>query len=155
MIQRIQTIFLLLAALCMAGLFLPIMAFATVSGDTSSMQVAQQSMMADGVFDVIDHVILTILAILATLIAIVAIFMYGDRKKQLLFNRIAIVIGLLVVLLGALFFYQDYSLMDNGSYLISIEYGVLLPIIYIVLLLLASRSIRKDDNLVKSMDRLR
>ncbi len=155
MIQRIQTLFLLLASAAMALLFIPDFSFASVIGDTSTMQAANQSMMADGVFNSYDHVIIMALAGICTVLILINIFMFKNRSLQLTLNRIGMAAGIILIILTAIFFYSDYQLMDNGTYEISIDYGILSPLAFIILLAIASRYISKDDKLVRSMDRLR
>ena len=155
MIQRIQTLFLLLASAAMALLFIPEFSFASVIGDTSSMKAASQSMMADGVFNSYDHIIIMTLAAICSVLILINIFMFKNRSLQLTLNRIGMAAGIILMILTAIFFYSDYQLMDNGVYEISIDYGILSPIAFIILLALASRYISKDDKLVRSMDRLR
>ncbi|MDX1685623.1 MAG: DUF4293 family protein [Saprospiraceae bacterium] len=155
MIQRIQTLFLLLAALCMAALFAPTLAFVTVEGDTSTMKNAAQSMMADGLFNIYDHVLILALVGLAAIVVFINIFFFRNRTLQLRINRVAMAAGILVILLAGIFFYQDYQMMDTGKYVITIDFGILAPVLFILMLVLASRYIKKDDRLVRSMDRLR
>lgn len=155
MIQRIQTLFLLLASAAMALLFIPDFSFASVIGDTSTMQAASQSMMADGVFNSYDHVIIMALAAICSILILINIFMFKNRPLQLTLNRIGMAAGIILIILTAIFFYSDYQLMDNGTYEISIDYGILSPLAFIILLAVASRYISKDDKLVRSMDRLR
>ena len=155
MIQRIQSIYLLLAVISMGVLFIPDWSFASVEGDTSTMKSAAQSMMSDGLFNSYDHNLILILVAIAVITALAAIFLYGNRKKQMTWSRIGMAAGFLLVILTAIFFYQDYQMMDSGQYLIEIEYGVLSPFLFIVFMWLALRSISKDEKLVRSMDRLR
>ena len=155
MIQRIQTLFQLLACASMALLFIPELSFASVEGDTSSMEAAAQSMMADGVFNTYDHIILLLLVCLSILLIFINIFLYKNRGLQLTLNRIGMAAGIIIMILTAIFFYLDYQMMDNGVYAISIDYGILAPIAFITLLALSARYITKDEKLVRSMDRLR
>jgi uncharacterized membrane protein len=155
MIQRIQTVYMLLAVVSMGLLYLPTWAFISVEGDKASMQKAEMSMLEDGLFNTYDHILLMILVGLGALLALVGIFLYANRNLQMRLTRIGMAAGILVVVLTAIFFYQDYQLMDAGQYLIEVEYGVLSPIAFILFSWLALRSISKDEKLVRSMDRLR
>lgn len=155
MIQRIQSLFLLLGSLSLAALFIPEWSFATVLGDTSTMRDAQQSMMADGIFNLYDHVLLIALVGIGVLLSLVAIFMFNNRPLQMRLSRIGMAAGILLVILAAIFFYQDYQMMDSGQYLIEVEYGVLSPIFFTIFAWLGIRAISKDEKLVRSMDRLR
>lgn len=87
----------------------------------------------------------------STVLAVVAILMYKNRQNQFVVNRLNIVLNLF--LLG-LFVYRSLSL--SGETTISEKgIGMLIPIFSIVFLVLANKAIKKDEDLVKSVDRLR
>ena len=66
-------------------------------------------------------------------------------------NRLNILINL--ILLGVLIY---YLLMLSGETDVSEKgIGVFIPFVVVLLLVLANRAIYKDENLVKSVDRLR
>lgn len=155
MIQRIQTLFLLLAAAAIGLLFLPELSFASVEGDKTTLQAAAQSMMSDGVFNSYDHVALLVMIGISTALTLASIFMFRNRSQQLRLNRMAMAAGIMIMILTAILFYLDYQMMDSGTYQISIDYGILSPIAFVILVALASRFISKDEKLVRSMDRLR
>ena len=84
-------------------------------------------------------------------LAIISILSYKKRQMQFVLNRLNIISNF--VLLGV-FVYR--SLKVSGEILVSEKgIGVLLPIISIVFLVLANKAIKKDEDLVKSVDRLR
>uniref|UniRef100_UPI00359453E2 DUF4293 family protein n=1 Tax=Pricia sp. TaxID=2268138 RepID=UPI00359453E2 len=73
------------------------------------------------------------------------------RKNQFVLNRLNLILNLF--LLG---FFVYRSLNLSGETSVSEKgIGMLIPIISIVLLVLANRAIKKDEDLVKSVDRLR
>jgi uncharacterized membrane protein YwzB len=73
MIQRIQTIFLILAALCFGALFkLPLL--------TSTSSSAQ--FLADHIYSIQDHLILLSITCFAIGMSVLSIFMYKNRKLQ-------------------------------------------------------------------------
>ena len=77
--------------------------------------------------------------------------MFKNRKLQFVLGRLNIILNF--ILLG-LFVYQ--SLNVSGETLVSEKgIGIFLPILSIVLLVLANKAIKKDEDLVKSVDRLR
>lgn len=81
----------------------------------------------------------------------ICIFLYKNRKVQM--TLIKIVILLNILLLGLLVY---WLLNLPGENIFSEKgIGVIVPLVSIVLLLLAHKAIKKDDNLVKSVDRLR
>lgn len=84
-------------------------------------------------------------------LALISIFLFKNRKKQFVLNRINILCNLII--LGVLVYWK---LNSSGEVEIS-EKGVLVlvPLISIVFLFMANRAIRRDEQLVKSADRLR
>ncbi len=154
MIQRIQSIFLLLAAACMSLLFTEPMSFVTIFGDATALKAADQSMLDDGVFEVTDHTILLFLVAACIILPLVILLLFKNRTLQLKLGRITITLVVVLFALTVILFWQDYNLMVEGTE-ISIEYGYLLPIASVVLMALAMRYIKKDERLVRSSDRLR
>ena len=88
---------------------------------------------------------------LSCLRAIISIFAFKKRQNQFVLNRINILSNL--ILLGV---FSWRVLQSSGENSIS-EKGVQLvvPFISIVFLFLANRAIHRDEELVKSADRLR
>nr|WP_294937686.1 DUF4293 domain-containing protein [uncultured Flavobacterium sp.] len=88
---------------------------------------------------------------LCTTLAVVSIFSYKKRQNQFVMNRLNIILNF--ILLG-LFVYRLLSV--SGETQVSEKgIGMFLPIVSIVLLVLANKAIKKDEDLVKSVDRLR
>ena len=136
MIQRIQSVYLLIVVLLGAVLpfFLPV--WSTEEGTS--------------VFATDQFMIMTVFGASAIL-ALITIFLYKKRKLQISLGRLNIILNF--ILLG-LFVY--WSLRVPGEMNISEKgIGMLLPIISIVFLVLANKAIMRDENLVKSVDRLR
>ena len=89
--------------------------------------------------------------IVSTILSFVAMINFKNRKAQIKLNRINLVANL--YLLG-IFVYLLLSL--SGESFISVKgVGLFLPVIVVVLLVLANKAIQKDEELVKSVDRLR
>lgn len=90
------------------------------------------------------------------LTALIVIFLYRNRKLQFSVNRILILVQIILL---SFFVYQ--SLMLSGENVSTTEIfsekgiGRLIPVVVIILLALANKAIRKDEQLVKSADRLR
>jgi len=136
MLQRIQTIYLIISALIMGSLY---MWFPVVQNEAGTIVIERSEPLVLGlIFGSIGFVILSI-------------FSYKKRQRQFVLNRLNIIINF--VLLGV-FVYR--SLTISGGTLVSEKgIGVLLPIISIVFLVLANKAIKRDEDLVKSVDRLR
>jgi len=85
------------------------------------------------------------------LLTFIAILNYNKRQLQFVLNRLSILLNF--VLLGV-FVYRSLNL--PGETLVSEKgIGMLLPVISIVFLVLANKAIKRDEDLVKSVDRLR
>ncbi len=136
MLQRIQTVYLLLVVL-ISGV-LPFWVYLWSDGEGT--QVYAQSEL------------LTSIAFYASaLLALIAIGLFKNRKNQFVLNRLNMILNLF--LLG---FFVYRSLNLSGETAVSEKgIGMLIPIISIVFLVLANRAIKKDEDLVKSVDRLR
>ncbi len=135
MIQRIQTIYLALVAI-FTGLAINYLSIWTVGAQ---------------VFFYKDEMQFLIPAALSAILAFVAIFLFKNRQNQFVTVRLVILINL--ILLGLLL----YRLLNLPGGLNGTEKGIglLVPIVAIFLLFLANRAIHKDEELVKSVDRLR
>lgn len=137
MIQRIQTLWLLLAALVNAGLFY----FDLYRSDLKVIRVG-------------DHYPSLLLTIVITALPLLAIFMYKNRTKQrnmVLISMLGTISFVSMILMRVTNLNDGSSAPVTGSYWI----GSVLPIIALVFLIMAIRGIRKDEKLVKSLDRLR
>jgi ABC-type polysaccharide transport system permease subunit len=136
MIQRIQTIFLILAAATSGGLIFLVSLW--IDGEGNEV-VAMDEGTYFSCF------------VLSAVISIFAIFLFRNRKLQTVVNRVNILINL--ILLGV-FVYRALT-MSGATAVAEKGIGMFIPILSIVLLVLANRAIRKDEQLVKSVDRLR
>ena len=88
---------------------------------------------------------------ISAVLAIVTIVLFKNRKNQFVLNRLNMILN--IFLLG-FFVYRSQNL--SGEISVSEKgIGMLIPIISIVFLVLANRAIKKDEDLVKSVDRLR
>jgi len=136
MIQRIQTLYLFLAAVITAGL---IFVFHLWTNNEGAKVFALDNYMYLGMF------------LGSALLSLISIFSFKNRKFQFVLGRLNIILNF--ILLGV-FVYQ--SLNVSGETNVSEKgIGILLPIFSIVCLVLANKAIKKDEDLVKSVDRLR
>lgn len=144
MIQRIQSIYLLVVSLVSGGL---VFVFDFWKNENN------QSVNMISLINNSDYFSLGIVTafLLIALLAFVSLVSFKKRLIQINLNRINILINLI------LFGFLVYHLLNISGEISFSEKGIgsFLPLGSIVLLLLANRSIRKDENLVKSVDRLR
>jgi membrane protease YdiL (CAAX protease family) len=136
MIQRIQTLYLVLVALA-AGI-LPF--FVNLWSDASGLEIYAQ-----------NEIIVSVAFYASGALALWVVFLFKNRKNQFVVNRLNMILNLF--LLG---FFVYRSLNLSGGTLVSEKgIGMLIPVFSIVFLALANRVIKKDEDLVKSVDRLR
>ena len=137
MLQRIQTIYLLLAFLVTGVLpfFIPLWT------------------MSDGkAYLFMQNQLYVVVFGLSTTLSILSIFTYKKRQNQFVIGRLNIILNL--ILLG-LFVYRSLNVSGETLAVSEKGIGMFLPIVAIVLLVLANKAIKKDEDLVKSVDRLR
>ncbi len=166
MIQRIQTIFLLFAAILnTVSLFVPFWKFAngtqyeiikgmeiTGSGSTT---IAAQSFMA---WDFAPTPLLAVfsgICIITSIWILADIFLFNNRKRQMTFAYFGVVLLMIELVLMVL-------ITLNGPYIITstldeglVQFGLVFPVLALVLLWLAIRRINHDEQLVRSVDRIR
>ncbi|MFP2996668.1 DUF4293 domain-containing protein [Spongiivirga sp. MCCC 1A20706] len=142
MLQRIQTVYLLIVSLVMGlgWLWTPLYTNAK-----------------DEQVFAIDNIYVMCAFIACSVLALISIFAFKKRQNQFVLNRLNMIFN--VTLLGVLVY---WSLSISGETSVSekgieklIPFGSFLPIISIVFLVLANKAIKKDEDLVKSVDRLR
>ncbi|KIO50900.1 DUF4293 domain-containing protein [Flavobacterium hibernum] len=138
MIQRIQTVYLILAFIATSVLMLFIPLWTLKTGTP---------------FYFNQDPIYTVIVGLSTMLTIISIISYKKRQNQFVMGRLNIILNL--ILLG-LFVYRSLNLSGDATAVVSEKgIGMFLPIVAIVLLVLANKAIKKDEDLVKSVDRLR
>ena len=137
MIQRIQTIYLLIAFVITGAL--PFVFPLWIAADGKSFMFMQNQLYV-------------ILFGLSTTLSILSILSYKKRQNQFVINRLNIILNL--ILLG-LFLYHSLNLSGETAAVSEKGIGMFLPIFTIVALVLANKAIKKDEDLVKSVDRLR
>ena len=142
MIQRIQSIYLLVVAILSAGL---IFVF-------DLWKIAEAKVFALDLFseESIVSKLVPVLFIVSAVLALYTIFSFKDRKKQFVFGRLIILINLF--LLGVLIY---LSLNLPGEVSSEKGIGMFIPTVAILFSVMANRAVKKDEDLVKSVDRLR
>jgi len=136
MLQRIQTIYMIISATLLGALYVW---FPNIVSEEWLVVIHN------------DEPIMLGLIFGSILVTFISIFSYKKRKSQFVINRLNIILNFF--LLGV-FVYRSLTL--SGEILVSEKgIGVFLPIISIVFLVMANKAIKKDEDLVKSVDRLR
>ena len=146
MIQRIQSIYLLLiAGIMLAMLFFPVTKVTSISGDDPLNTAGYLSL----------AYVLCGLIIGTAILALVAIFKYKKRLVQI--KMCFGIIGLILLVYGLyLYLYVDFvSKSTNMVTSIISSIAIVFPLLALILDIMAIYRIRKDEKLVKSLDRLR
>jgi O-antigen ligase len=129
MLQRIQTIWIFLAVLAAVFLF-----------------ITGQDIIVSDQIPVVD-----IACVILVLVGLLSVFSFKNRKRQILLNNISIIINALLIGVSA------YWLLNLSGGIQFPEKGIepVFPLIAVICLLIANMYIKKDERLVKSVDRLR
>ena len=158
MIQRVQTIFLFLVAVAMGvtiGTELWEQTLAD-SGETWSLTVFSLTHADDAgeVLSATSKWYLGAMASLAGMLAIISIFQYKNRGRQMMINMINSLV--MVALVAATFLTTNGVNSDIGAEAAG-TYGIGFWAILVGMVcnMLANRFIRKDEALVRSVDRIR
>lgn len=157
MIQRIQSLFMLLSAI-VSGLlfFIPLTIISYGEGSISLYTYAVKNQVVAGVFGSSFTLPLIILAALGVIIPVFAMLKYKKRKLQINMNRINILINAVFVLLAILYYVPK---IEGAFDMVNVEtvvyVGAVLPVLSMVFSLLAIRGVKKDIDLLNSVDRLR
>ena len=155
MIQRIQTIYLLLTTI-LAGLFLTGDIFKLISGVTSKL-----IMNFRGIFEITAENDFTLsgkvfpvflVSVLLPLISFISIFLYKNRNIQL---KVTLILIILEVLLTVLITYYTIRFIQRFEASLVPGFRMFIPLILVVFSIMAYRGIKRDENLVRSYDRLR
>ncbi len=152
MLQRIQTLYLLIAFAITAALFS--MDLAQFANETGLFRLT-----ADGVYtiDADNRLVmpthaLTILLVVAELLLLVIIFLY--RKRILQIRLCGMSLGLLIGLSVMIYYFGKTASKELGAEH-SFSWAMVLPLIAMVFVFLAIKAIGRDEALIRSIDRIR
>lgn len=144
MIQRIQSVYLLIATLLSGGLIFILNLWVD---------------MQETKFFVMDSFhsgstllkVMSVLFFVSAALTFIAIFQFKNRQLQFVLGRLSILTNFIII--GVIvYFTQNLS----GEIKVSEKgIGLLIPILTIVFVVIANKAIKKDEELVKSVDRLR
>ena len=155
MLQRIQSIYLLAATVLMSlVLFLPLAEIA--AGETGFYQVQSRGWYyTEGVAGELAMATwpVFILAFVLVLLPLVNIFLYRKRKLQLRISVYSIILAFGLMGLVYYYFVMGFRRLEDPAYVF--RFPMVVPAMYIILIYLAFRGIRKDEILIRSLDRLR
>jgi len=136
MIQRIQTLWLLLAGICaFAGL-----KFSFYSG-TNAKGISPYELNGT------ENFLLIFCSVITGGLALFTIFLFKKRGLQTFLCIVGIVLEILLIFL----FYREVTTFSKGTYSLT----AILPLAGMAAFFMAARGIRKDEQLLKETERLR
>lgn len=144
MIQRLQSVFLLLSSLFFGSQFFT--AFATTT-------IEVQGIFSDLLYNIYDNPILLGLVGLGAVISLGTIFLFNNRSLQLKMTNLSLVLAVMFPLVAGILYFLQAS--ESSSLVPNLSIGTFTPLGSIIFGALAGRYIKKDEKLVSSMDRLR
>ena len=131
MIQRIQSIYFLVAAISMSLISFKV----TVYTLNETLFMAQ------------DDTKMFILTIVGAIFSLLGLFMFKNRKFQMKLIRLTVLIQIII---GVRIFmlFNKFEVVLNNSFLFLLAFTL-------IALIMAYRGVKKDDDLVRSVDRIR
>lgn len=131
MIQRIQSIYLLIAVICMT----------LISFKVPVYYLKETLFMAQ------DDTKIFVLTIVGALFSLLGLFMFKSRKFQMKLIRLTVLI-LMIIGIRIFMLFIKFEVILNNSFLF-------LMVFTLITLIMAYRGVKKDDDLVRSIDRIR
>ncbi|UYQ92264.1 DUF4293 domain-containing protein [Chitinophaga horti] len=149
MIQRIQSLYLLLAAGAGAATWFYNLWKANVNAGTSTYVKY---------FNAQESYLVFIVYMVIVALALLCIFLYKNRKLQFRLTVLNVFLTAAAIILQYFKVQATANALEQkGQQIISSSYlpAAFLPVLMLILLILAARGIYKDEKLIKSLDRLR
>ncbi|MBR5168999.1 MAG: DUF4293 domain-containing protein [Muribaculaceae bacterium] len=147
-IQRIQSVYLLIAVILMVVFaFFPALTFHL--GDKTVFYGALETGRVGSLH--VDPLMLTLI-ILISLLAFIDIFLFKNLQRQMTVCFIDIIIGLAMLIAIGI---QAYVVSGRNGWTVSCQWTLVLPVLSIIFLMLAHKSMSSDKKNLRDADRLR
>ena len=155
MIQRIQSLYLSLTAI-MSLLFLNVSFLNFIDRSGSLIKVTFAQFIREtstGEYELLGNTyILSIFILIIPILSVVTIVLYKKRSIQMMLVKFIIILVVGFIIVSGLYVYKIMTKYDSD---ILPGIRMIIPFLQLIFSVLAYRGIRKDDDLVKSYDRLR
>jgi hypothetical protein len=162
MIQRIQTVFLLVVAILHISLFfVPFWGAANPLGvhilldaagvDGANLSTVKNLVLGNG----LNAMKITIINSIIIFGALATIFLYNNRLTQIKFTWFLMMVTTVLLVVMFLAAEKVKGNIEGLRFDSNYSFGIIIPVISLILLFLSARRIRHDENLVRSADRLR
>ena len=147
-IQRIQSIYLLIAVILMVVFaFFPALSFELA--DKTVLYGALESGRAGNLH--VNPLLITLIILIAFL-AFIDIFLYKNLQRQMTVCFVDIIIGLAMLVAICV---QAFVIGNREGWTVSWQWYVLLPVLSIIFLMLAHKAMSRDKKKLRDADRLR
>lgn len=151
MLQRIQTVYMALAVILLVlCCCMPLATFEPAGMGLSSVMYSLVLINGDGAIESYMPATLLVLVVIAEILSVYAMLGYKNRRSQILFCSFAVCFELLWI---AAYAALVYFLKADATPHLAIAASF--PLIAVLLTLMARRAIKKDEELVRSADRIR
>ncbi len=152
MIQRIQSVYLLLAAILMAVVVCSPLAILTGASDSTYL-FESLGILKDSTALVYPSWGIAVCAVISAFISFVTIFLFKKRKVQIKMCYVSLIFILLFYAAFAFYLYTAQPVL--GVVFSKVGYGLALPAVALILMILALSKIKADERLVQSLNRIR
>ena len=147
-IQRIQSIYLLIAVILMVVFaFFPALTFELA--DKTVLYGALESGRAGRLY--VNPLLITLI-ILISLLALIDIFLFKNLQRQMTVCFVDIIIGLAMLVAICI---QAFVVGNREGWAVNWQWYMLLPVLSIIFLMLAHKSMSNDKKKLRDADRLR
>ncbi len=156
MIQRVQTLYLGLSFIgCILLFFFPLAEYVNPDQGTYVFFITGVKYMIEPPMMLYFWTTLPLLAMIvaSAIMILISVFLYKKRRIQAMLVSITFLIHVILISLLLLYYVGHFDKLFQTTH--SYKFGIFIPLVSLGFLILANRSIRKDEMLVKSADRLR
>ncbi|PKP09430.1 MAG: hypothetical protein CVU09_10825 [Bacteroidetes bacterium HGW-Bacteroidetes-4] len=151
MIQRIQTLFLVLAAALLVAMYwFPLASF--TANDVIYKLFACRFQHPETGIALIATLPLAVLPCLSAILSLIIVFKYKNRVLQMRLCKLVMLVLATALLVEAIYFFRIGPMLNTSG---QWAFGAIFPFIALLLEFLAHRNIKKDEKLVRSADRIR
>jgi len=150
MLQRIQTVYLLLASICMVVSLLTHLVVFTIGGEMVRFEAMGFYLNEEIIFSTWG---LFIIGNISAILSVIIVFLYNKRMLQIRLS--AINIFLILGYYGLIAFYVYMRNPEISSIFQNAGIGIVTPFVAMILTYLAIRKIGADEALIRSLNRIR
>lgn len=159
MIQRIQSLYLLLSGALMFAMFkMPLATFVNEAGvwkfyaESTVLEITGDNTVATSTIDTWP---VAIIIALAGVMSFLAIFAYKNRRRQIKICMLSGMFMLLFYPIAFIYWWFEKNMLATEATFPSLGAVLIFPLVAIILNMMAVRSIKADERLVRSADRIR